>query len=295
MRILLLRRGALIVLTAGTIVMLAAIPSLMRARECARKSACTNNLKQIWVGLNSFADDHGQTYPRIDDSRGNLIFEGGLVYPQYIKTIGILGCPGDSGYDRKTTFRIRAGEDLESKPVPHPNAITCESYIYLGWVVTSEDEGLAAIDAYLELFDTMEKDKNGQQKEIDRSRLIFTNVSPASGSGCIASRPWEDPLCVVEGKGNLGSDIIHRLTQHSEIFAVPSELFHPETSYSSSVPVMWEWASHHKPAGGHVLYLDGHVEFVEYPGRFPMTEKFIRKLREIEPSLPRAVPPLANK
>jgi prepilin-type processing-associated H-X9-DG protein len=27
----------------------------------------------------------------------------------------------------------------------------------------------------------------------------------------------------------------------------------------------------HVPGGGNVLYMDGHVEFVKYPGKFPMS------------------------
>ena len=27
----------------------------------------------------------------------------------------------------------------------------------------------------------------------------------------------------------------------------------------------------HVPGGGNVLYMDGHVEFIKYPGKFPMT------------------------
>jgi len=34
--------------------------------------------------------------------------------------------------------------------------------------------------------------------------------------------------------------------------------------------------------GGHVMYLDGHVEFIPYPGKFPMTEEFISSLRELD-------------
>jgi prepilin-type processing-associated H-X9-DG protein len=288
------RRIALVLLIAGALVTLAAIPFLLRARESARKSACVNNLKQIWVALNSFADEHGQIYPRIDDARGNLIFDGGLVYPKYMKTTEILGCPSDSGYRPGATFRIHSDKASNRKSVPHPNAITCESYIYLGWVVTNEEEGLAAIDAYLELFNRKNEGKP-EQNDKNEPVLILTNLSIISSPGRSGARPWEGPLCVSEGKGNLGSGIIHRLTQRSEIFAIPPELAHPEISYPSGVPVMWEWPTHHKPAGGHVLYLDGHVEFVEYPGRFPMTENFINNLRPLEPELPDAAPPLVNK
>ena len=53
-------------------------------------------------------------------------------------------------------------------------------------------------------------------------------------------------------------------------------------SPASEIPVIWEWPSNHGN-GGNVLYLDGHVEFVSYPGRFPMTKPFIKALGEIEP------------
>ena len=37
-----------------------------------------------------------------------------------------------------------------------------------------------------------------------------------------------------------------------------------------------------KPAlGGMVMYLDGHVEFIPYPGKWPMTEKTITTLTEL--------------
>jgi prepilin-type processing-associated H-X9-DG protein len=42
------------------------------------------------------------------------------------------------------------------------------------------------------------------------------------------------------------------------------------------IPVMMEWPGQHEGlTGGHVVYLDGHSEFIEYPGRFPMTESTV--------------------
>ena len=29
----------------------------------------------------------------------------------------------------------------------------------------------------------------------------------------------------------------------------------------------------HVPGGGNMLYMDGHVEFIKYPGEFPLTEQ----------------------
>ncbi len=52
--------------------------------------------------------------------------------------------------------------------------------------------------------------------------------------------------------------------------------------FAAQIPVIWEWPSNHVN-GGHVLYMDRHVEFVTYPGEFPMTERFIEALRKLEP------------
>ena len=38
--------------------------------------------------------------------------------------------------------------------------------------------------------------------------------------------------------------------------------------------------------GGHVMWTDGTVEFIQYPGKFPMTEKFIAALEELDPQDP---------
>ena len=34
--------------------------------------------------------------------------------------------------------------------------------------------------------------------------------------------------------------------------------------------------------GSNVLFWDGHVEFMEYPGPWPMTEKFIKALESLD-------------
>jgi prepilin-type processing-associated H-X9-DG protein len=31
----------------------------------------------------------------------------------------------------------------------------------------------------------------------------------------------------------------------------------------------------HVPGGANVMFLDGHVEFIKYPGRFPVAKNFI--------------------
>ena len=56
----------------------------------------------------------------------------------------------------------------------------------------------------------------------------------------------------------------------------------------SSIPVLWDLFAgtggnaakrglmvpkfNHVPGGSNVLFMDGHVEFIKYPGRFPVSE-----------------------
>lgn len=48
------------------------------------------------------------------------------------------------------------------------------------------------------------------------------------------------------------------------------------------IPVLIENIENNQGKGGHVLFLDGHVAFMEYPGQWPMTEKTIAWLNELD-------------
>lgn len=287
------------VLTAATIVILAGILSigLPRARESARRSACVNNLKQLGLALSAFASEHEGKYPRISHIEGNVIFEGSLVYPKYLTEVDILGCPSDSGYRHGKTFRLKDNLHHPGYNVgePHPDCITCQSYIYLGWVITNEKEGLAAVESYLKAFSVegqeQEKAPKEKKKKESTEDLILTNQYKTIDS---ADSRLEGDLLVPEGKGNMNSSVIHRLNDRADSFTDRAGAW-PEVSYPSKVPIMWEWPSHHTPPGGHVLYLDGRVEFHQYPGKFPMTERFIEALRKLKTEFSEDVPPVTNE
>jgi prepilin-type processing-associated H-X9-DG protein len=54
-----------------------------------------------------------------------------------------------------------------------------------------------------------------------------------------------------------------------------------------NLPVLIEWPDNHEGAsGGHVLYVDGHVEWQDYPGEFPMTEATISTLANLAGHVP---------
>jgi prepilin-type processing-associated H-X9-DG protein len=75
---------------------------------------------------------------------------------------------------------------------------------------------------------------------------------------------------------------IFRLREGIERFFI-TDINDPNASakIQSSIPLLIERPGLHD-GGGHVLYMDGHVEFVPYPGKFPMTQRFIEALESVD-------------
>ncbi len=84
--------------------------------------------------------------------------------------------------------------------------------------------------------------------------------------------------------GNGESTNIYRLREGIERFLI-TDINNPAASAQgqTTVPVMWDEAQfnpvdggslrfNHIPGGGNVLYLDGHVDFLRYPGEHPLDE-----------------------
>jgi prepilin-type processing-associated H-X9-DG protein len=83
----------------------------------------------------------------------------------------------------------------------------------------------------------------------------------------------------MRGWGNAGGDTLFQIREGVERFIV-SDVNNPAaTSMSQSgIAVMWDYtttsmsAFSHVPGGSNVLYLDGHVQFMKYPGGFPLSK-----------------------
>jgi len=201
--------------------------------EAQLRADCANNLKMMGLVFKMYANEHRkERFPVIDDRRGNLIVDADTIFPEYLTDLSVLQCPADT----KAAVPAKADD------------VTDQSYFYLGWVVTTEGEGLALLDAY----ESLDLDQRGED------------------------------IQVADGKGTVGGNKIFRLREGVERFLI-TDSNQPGTprELASKVPIMWDRPGQHDVPGGNVLYIDGRVEFVKYPGKFPMTEKFIKKLEEI--------------
>ena len=119
-------------------------------------------------------------------------------------------------------------------------------YVYLGYLLTCDEDVTGFANAYA---DEMAGDRD------------FSGNLPGT---------------VSYGEG----DTIYRLREGVERFLITDINNPPAVVIAAShIPVLIEWPDHHEGfSGGHVLYFDGHVEWKEYPGEWPMTEATIGTL-----------------
>jgi prepilin-type processing-associated H-X9-DG protein len=181
---------------------------------------CQNNLKQMGINLRVFASDSpGEYWPRLSSDPGNLMLRKDEVFPEFLINPDILLCPGLPDED----------------PQPH---FTDEHYVYLGYLVTNDQDALAFANAY--------------------------------AAEVAAGGDFSDNLAVTTSYG----DTLFRLREGVVRFLI-TDINDPDNPTEADIPVMFDWPDNHQQGwGGNVLYMDGHVEFVLY-GEFPMTDTTI--------------------
>lgn len=122
---------------------------------------------------------------------------------------------------------------------------------YLGYVVRNDEEVFTLLDAF-------------EQKKPE----VIQNKD----------------LIIGEGKDEIK---IYRIREGvSRYFITDNNNLVASALMESEIPIMWELADTSKDNGGWVLYMDGHVEWLDYPGEFPMTETSTKAIRSRMNTIP---------
>lgn len=243
------------------------LPGLARAREAARRTSCANNLRQMGLAFKMYSGENAGSYPTLQRrtgpgcgqaNAGVLMFDGPSMYPEYLAEARTLVCPSSlDAVQLEQSGRWRRADGPNggrSGGSVIPCLLDSISYFYVGYLLQTpwlQEPGTR---------DASTQFANG-------FRAIFDAGDPAAFD---ASWRFTDEL----GEEHE----IMRLREGVERFLItdindPSRAIISQSAYA----VMFDRVDtdpkgfNHLPGGGNVLYMDGHTEFVKYPGEFPIS------------------------
>jgi len=283
------------------------LPALARAREAARRASCANNLKQFGLVYKMYANEWNGSFP---PAIAMMQAPSGLaVYPEYLTDLKIGLCPSDpvaaaaaiaagrypSGDIMKYVDDARQRGDKVSLEYLVSAALG-RSYYYTGWVATTAAELIGMCwGREVVLVSTCNWPPNGGGCNVHA--LDFSGTFPCGcnystdismNAEAVAGMLAQGGTCTT-GATNVGCTV-YKLREGIERFFI-TDINNPTGSAKaqSDIPVQWDLyapmgvdigrqyyvanagAFNHAPGGSNVLYMDGHVEFVRYPVKWPLS------------------------
>lgn len=281
------------------------LPALSRSREASRRAACQSNLKQLGVVLKMYAaESEGEYYPptqkwHLNGAPTLSWIRGSLLHPEYMNDLNLSVCPSDSrarefvgslGLDFGQYVRDALRDDVSDTCWEALLSLGI-SYTYTGYITgTSSQLRDVFASRILIAFD-----------ESTRGNAVFKTAADMHAEGC--------PRKLFAAYGNLGEVNIPgdpalqagfgaldddgtplprgylRLRTGAERFVI-EDLASPAESAvaASAIPLVFDtWAANvppfggtlrfnHIPGGSNVLYLDGHVAFINLGSTSPVAD-----------------------
>jgi len=249
------------------------LPALARAREAARRSSCQNNLKQMGVIFNMYANEaKGEMFPymKLFNCDGSFArdatFDGALLYPEYLTDVNILVCPSDS--DAENVRKAFHKDNNLEQPV-EPCRLARGSYYYFGWALHPDVVLIPGVQVPTDINQINLNDPLTTALQYVKTDIVLQAYKIYDSGVPLQER--------IDAKlKDLGP--VPRLRMGIERFLI-TDINNPAASSkaASEIPIMWDEIAvyggastfNHVPGGGNCLYMDGHVEFLRWPSKYP--------------------------
>jgi prepilin-type N-terminal cleavage/methylation domain-containing protein/prepilin-type processing-associated H-X9-DG protein len=279
------------------------LPALARAREAANRAACQNNLKQMGLVFKMYSGESRGKFPPValyGNPGGVPVFAAPnptSIYPEYLTDLAVVKCPSDTeadGAGAMVADRVPAGtieEHIEAAKARGDllseqyffAACLGRSYWYHGYAISNTAE-------FYGMWNAM-------------------GIAPASGAvippgtivgknpvtAPVTPKNWDTDLALsgklpwtaIQGTGYAGGSNVMRLKEGIERFAITDinnpaagaqaqstlvVMFDTYGNYTDASTAAGGIVFNHVPGGCNVLYMDGHVEMVRYPTKFPVLD-----------------------
>ncbi len=250
------------------------LPAQLGYDGVARRASCANNLKQFGVAFKMYSNEWDGKFPPIQTWMGDncdvknksvLMFNGPALYPEYLTDHNILVCPSDldsrERLDRGFMKTPAEPGGYRQFGLVNPCLFDDSSYYYTGWALYPDadlNEDVTVMpEAFLESFRNVVTAESAYELDEDWS---YTDAYGGE----------HQILRLREGMER----------KEKKFFVDNSEGgTDPNRNVQSQIAIMFDrfdsrgdglW--HHKPHGINVLYMDGHVKFIKYPGRYPCND-----------------------